>query len=237
MYYPMYYRMDPTYVLVLIGIVLSLLASARVKSTFAKYERIRNSAGLTGRDAAERILRGAGIYDVRIERVSGSLTDHYDPRNKVLRLSDSTYHSTSVSAVGVAAHECGHAIQHAVNYAPIRWRGALVPVANFGSTIAWPLIMIGLFITGDSSSLLINLGIIAFSFAVLFHLVTLPVEFNASNRAIQILGGNGMMSKEEVGAVKKVLGAAALTYVASAATAILQLLRILILTGGRRDND
>lgn len=237
MYYPMYYRMDPTYVLVLIGIVLSLLASARVKSTFAKYERIRNSAGLTGRDAAERILRGAGIYDVRIERVSGSLTDHYDPRNKVLRLSDSTYHSTSVSAVGVAAHECGHAIQHAVNYAPIRWRGALVPVANFGSTIAWPLIMIGLFITGDSSSLLINLGTIAFSFAVLFHLVTLPVEFNASNRAIRILGSNGMMSKEEVGSVKKVLGAAALTYVASAATAILQLLRILILTGGRRDND
>ena len=237
MYYPMYYRMDPTYVLVLIGIVLSLLASARVKSTFAKYERIRNSAGLTGRDAAERILRGAGIYDVRIERVSGSLTDHYDPRNKVLRLSDSTYHSTSVSAVGVAAHECGHAIQHAVNYAPIRWRGALVPVANFGSTIAWPLIMIGLFITGDSSSLLINLGIIAFSFAVLFHLVTLPVEFNASNRAIRILGSNGMMSKEEVGSVKKVLGAAALTYVASAETAILQLLRILILTGGRRDND
>lgn len=237
MYYPMYYRMDPTYVLVLIGVVLTLLASARVKSTFAKYERIRNSAGLTGRDAAERILRGAGIYDVRIERVSGSLTDHYDPRNKVLRLSDSTYHSTSVSAVGVAAHECGHAIQHAVNYAPIRWRGALVPVANLGSNIAWPLIVIGLFITGESSSLLINLGIIAFSFAVLFHLVTLPVEFNASNRAIQILGGNGMMSGEEVGAVKKVLGAAALTYVASAATAILQLLRILILTAGRRDDD
>lgn len=229
--------MDPTYVLVLIGVVLTLLASARVKSTFAKYERIRNSAGLTGRDAAERILHGAGIYDVRIERVSGSLTDHYDPRNKVLRLSDSTYHSTSVSAVGVAAHECGHAIQHAVNYAPIRWRGALVPVANLGSNIAWPLIVIGLFITGESSSLLINLGIIAFSFAVLFHLVTLPVEFNASNRAIQILGGNGMMSGEEVGAVKKVLGAAALTYVASAATAILQLLRILILTAGRRDDD
>ena len=237
MYYPMYYRMDPTYVLVLIGVVLTLLASARVKSTFAKYERIRNSAGLTGRDAAERILHGAGIYDVRIERVSGSLTDHYDPRNKVLRLSDSTYHSTSVSAVGVAAHECGHAIQHAVNYAPIRWRGALVPVANLGSNIAWPLIVIGLFITGESSSLLINLGIIAFSFAVLFHLVTLPVEFNASNRAIRILGSNGMMSKEEVGAVKKVLGAAALTYVASAATAILQLLRILILTAGRRDDD
>lgn len=236
MYYPMYYRIDPTYILVLIGVVLSLLASARVKSTFARYQRVRNSAGLTGREAAERVLHGAGIYDVRIEHVSGNLTDHYDPRNKVLRLSDSTYNSVSVAAVGVAAHECGHAIQHATNYAPIRWRGALVPVANFGSTIAWPLILIGLFITGESSSLLINLGILAFSAAVLFRLVTLPVEFNASNRAIRILGSNGMMAQEEVGDVKKVLGAAALTYVASAATAILQLLRILILTGGRRDD-
>ena len=236
MYYPMYYRIDPTYILVLIGVVLSLLASARVKSTFARYQRVRNSAGLTGREAAEWILHGAGIYDVRIEHVSGNLTDHYDPRNKILRLSDSTYNSVSVAAVGVAAHECGHAIQHATNYAPIRWRGALVPVANFGSTIAWPLILIGLFITGESSSLLINLGILAFSAAVLFQLVTLPVEFNASNRAIRILGSNGMMAQEEVGDVKKVLGAAALTYVASAATAILQLLRILILTGGRRDD-
>lgn len=236
MYYPMYYRIDPTYILVLIGVVLSLLASARVKSTFARYQRVRNSAGLTGREAAERVLHGAGIYDVRIEHVSGNLTDHYDPRNKVLRLSDSTYNSVSVAAVGVAAHECGHAIQHATNYAPIRWRGALVPVANFGSTIAWPLILIGLFITGESSSLLINLGILAFSAAVLFQLVTLPVEFNASNRAIRILGSNGMMAQEEVGDVKKVLGAAALTYVASAAMAILQLLRILILTGGRRDD-
>lgn len=236
MYYPMYYRIDPTYILVLIGVVLSLLASARVKSTFARYQRVRNSAGLTGREAAERVLHGAGIYDVRIEHVSGNLTDHYDPGNKILRLSDSTYNSVSVAAVGVAAHECGHAIQHATNYAPIRWRGALVPVANFGSTIAWPLILIGLFITGESSSLLINLGILAFSAAVLFQLVTLPVEFNASNRAIRILGSNGMMAQEEVGDVKKVLGAAALTYVASAATAILQLLRILILTGGRRDD-
>lgn len=236
MYYPMYYRIDPTYILVLIGVVLSLLASARVKSTFARYQRVRNRAGLTGHEAAERVLHGAGIYDVRIEHVSGNLTDHYDPRNKVLRLSDSTYNSVSVAAVGVAAHECGHAIQHATNYAPIRWRGALVPVANFGSTIAWSLILIGLFITGESSSLLINLGILAFSAAVLFQLVTLPVEFNASNRAIRILGSNGMMAQEEVGDVKKVLGAAALTYVASAATAILQLLRILILTGGRRDD-
>lgn len=237
MYYPMYYRMDPTYVLVLIGVVLSLLASAKVKSTFSRYQRVRSSIGLTGREAAERVLHGAGIYDVRIERVSGNLTDHYDPRSKVLRLSDSTYNSASVAAIGVAAHECGHAIQHATNYAPVRWRGSLVPIANFGSTIAWPLILIGLFITGRSSSLMINLGILAFSFAVLFHLVTLPVEFNASNRAIRILGSNGMMSREEVGAVKKVLGAAALTYVASAATAILQLLRILVLTGGRRNDD
>lgn len=237
MYYPMYYRMDPTYVLVLIGVVLSLLASAKVKSTFSRYQRVRSSIGLIGREAAERVLHGAGIYDVRIERVSGNLTDHYDPRSKVLRLSDSTYNSASVAAIGVAAHECGHAIQHATNYAPVRWRGSLVPIANFGSTIAWPLILIGLFITGRSSSLMINLGILAFSFAVLFHLVTLPVEFNASNRAIRILGSNGMMSREEVGAVKKVLGAAALTYVASASTAILQLLRILILTGGRRNDD
>lgn len=237
MYYPFYYRFDPTYILVLAGVVISLIASARVKSTFAKYQRVQNHSGLTGREAAERVLRGAGIYDVRIEHVRGNLTDHYDPRSKVLRLSDSTYNSASVAAVGVAAHECGHAIQHAEGYAPVRWRGSLVPVANFGSAIAWPLIIMGLFITGESSALFINLGILAFSLAVLFHLVTLPVEFNASNRAVRILGSNGMMSQSEVQDVKKVLGAAALTYVASAAAAILQLLRILILTGGRRRND
>lgn len=235
MYYPMYY--DPTYFLVLIGVVISLLASAKVKSTFAKYQRVPNHSGMTGREAAERVLHGANIYDVRIEHVAGQLTDHYDPRGKVLRLSDSTYNSNSVAAVGVAAHECGHAIQHATGYAPVRWRGALVPVANFGSTIAWPLILMGMFITSRSSELLINLGILAFSIAVLFHLVTLPVEFNASNRAVRILGSSGMLYPEEVRATKKVLGAAALTYVAGAAAAILQLLRILILTGGRRRDE
>ena len=235
MFYPMYF--DPTYFLVLIGVVLSLLASGRVKSTFARYSQVRNSRGLTGAQAAEQVLRTAGIYDVRIEHVGGNLTDHYDPRTKVLRLSDSVYGQTSVAAVGVAAHECGHAIQHARGYAPLKLRSTLVPVANFGSKLAWPLIIFGLFIRGESSALLINAGIIAFLGAVLFQLITLPVEFNASNRAIRMIADSGMMYGEEIKGAKKVLGAAALTYVASAATAILQLLRILILTGGRRRND
>ena len=235
MFFPMYF--DPTYFLVLIGVVLSLLASGKVKSTFARYSQMRNSRGLTGAQAAEQVLRTAGIYDVRIEHVRGNLTDHYDPRSKVLRLSDSVYGQTSVAAVGVAAHECGHAIQHARGYAPLRLRSTLVPVANFGSKLAWPLIIFGLFISGESSRILINAGIIAFLGAVLFQLITLPVEFNASNRAIRMIADSGMMYGEEIKGAKKVLSAAALTYVASAATAILQLLRILILTGGRRRND
>ena len=235
MFYPMYF--DPTYFLVLIGVVLSLLASGRVKSTFARYSQVRNSRGLTGAQAAEQVLHTAGIYDVRIEHVGGNLTDHYDPRTKVLRLSDSVYGQTSVAAVGVAAHECGHAIQHARGYAPLKLRSTLVPVANFGSKLAWPLIIFGLFISGESSRILINAGIIAFLGAVLFQLITLPVEFNASNRAIRMIADSGMMYGEEIKGAKKVLSAAALTYVASAATAILQLLRILILTGGRRRND
>ena len=235
MFYPMYF--DPTYFLVLIGVVLSLLASGRVKSTFAKYSQVRNSRGLTGAQAAEQVLHTAGIYDVRIEHVGGNLTDHYDPRTKVLRLSDSVYGQTSVAAVGVAAHECGHAIQHAKGYAPLKLRSTLVPIANFGSKLAWPLIIFGLFISGESSTILINAGIIAFLGAVIFQLVTLPVEFNASNRAIRMIADSGMMYGEEIMGAKKVLSAAALTYVASAATAILQLLRILILTGGRRRND
>lgn len=236
LYYPRMY-FDPTYMLVIIGVVICLLASARVKSTFAKYSHMRNHLGITGAQAAERVLHGAGIYDVRIERVSGQLTDHYDPRSKVLRLSDATYGQTSVAAVGVAAHECGHAIQHANGYAPLKFRGALVPVANFGSMIAWPLIVFGLLINSSSAALLINLGIVAFSFAVLFQIVTLPVEYNASGRAVRILAESGMMQGEEIVAAKKVLNAAALTYVASAASAILQLFRILLLTGGRRRDD
>ena len=232
MYYPMYF--DPTYMLVLIGVVICLAASAKMRSTFSRYSRIRNHSGMTGREAAEQVLHRAGIYDVRVEHVSGNLTDHYDPRSKVLRLSDATYGSASVAAVGVAAHECGHAIQHATGYAPLAFRSALVPVANFGSTIAWPLILIGLLFNSQSSVLFLNLGILAFSLAVLFQIVTLPVEFNASSRAIRMLSGNGMLYEDEVQATRKVLTAAALTYVAGAASAILQLLRIISISNSRR---
>lgn len=234
---PYYMFYDSTYFLVLIGVVLSLLASARVKSTFNKYSKVRNARGMTGAQAAEQVLHGAGIYDVRIERVAGNLTDHYDPKNKVLRLSDTVYGQTSVAAVGVAAHECGHAIQHAKGYAPLGFRNALVPVANFGAKIAWPLVLVGFLINSESSWLIIQIGIIAFSMAVLFQIVTLPVEFNASGRAIRILSDSGMMYGDEIVAAKRVLKAAALTYVAGAAAAVLQLLRLIILTGGRRRHD
>lgn len=228
---------DPTYILVIIGAVICLAASAKVKSTFNKYNRVRSMSGMTGAQAAERILNSAGIYDVSIQHISGNLTDHYDPRNKVLSLSDSTYGSASVAAVGVAAHECGHAIQHQTSYAPLNIRSAIVPVANFGSTIAWPLIVIGLFFNSSTGTFLIDLGIICFSLAVLFQLVTLPVEFNASSRAVKILESTGILGQEELRGTRKVLGAAALTYVAGAASAILQLLRLVILFGGRGRND
>ena len=180
---------DPTYILIIIGVFLSLAASAKVNSTFARYAGVRNRRGITGQMAAEQILHQAGIYDVQVQRISGKLTDHYDPKNKILRLSDSTYGSTSVAAVGVAAHECGHAIQHATNYLPLSIRGALVPMANFGAQISWPMIIIGLLFNGNMSGLFINLGILLFSCSVLFQIVTLPVEFNASSRALHILGG------------------------------------------------
>ncbi len=231
MFYGFY---DPTYILVVIGLAICLLASAKMRSTFNRYSRVRNHSGLTGRDAAEQILRRAGIYDVRVEHVGGNLTDHYDPRSKVLRLSDATYGSTSVAALGVAAHECGHAIQHDTGYVPLEVRSALVPVVNFGSSIAWILIAIGLIFNSRSSILFLNLGILAFSLAVIFQLVTLPVEFNASSRAIHILGGSGMLYEDEVNATKKVLFAAALTYVAGAISSILQLLRIIMIANNRR---
>ena len=191
---------------------------------------------MTGKEAAQRVLRSAGIMDVTVRHVSGSLTDHYDPRNKTLNLSDSVYDSTSVAAIGVAAHECGHAIQHQQDYAPLSIRSAIVPVANIGSTLAWPLIIIGLLFSSATGSFLIKLGIICFSLAVLFQLVTLPVEFDASRRAVNILGSTGILSEEELPMTKKVLGAAALTYVAGAAAAILQLLRLILLFGGRNDD-
>jgi len=233
MYYPMFY--DPTYILVMIGVVICLLASAKMNSTFSKYSRVRSHSGMTGKEAAEALLHREGIYDVRVEYVAGNLTDHYDPRSKVLRLSNATYQQTSVAAIGVAAHECGHAIQHARGYAPLSIRSALVPVANFGSSIAWPLIIIGLIMNSQTSQLFLNLGVIAFSMAVLFQIVTLPVEFNASRRALKILGNTGMLYPDEVRETRKVLTAAALTYVAGAASAILQLLRLIMISNSRRD--
>lgn len=233
MYYPMFY--DPTYILVMIGVVICLLASAKMNSTFSKYSRVRSHSGMTGKEAAEALLHREGIYDVRVEYVAGNLTDHYDPRSKVLRLSDATYQQTSVAAIGVAAHECGHSIQHARGYAPLSIRSALVPVANFGSSIAWPLIIIGLIMNSQTSQLFLNLGVIAFSMAVLFQIVTLPVEFNASRRALKILGNTGMLYPDEVRETRKVLTAAALTYVAGAASAILQLLRLIMISNSRRD--
>lgn len=232
--YPYGYYFDPTYILVLIGVVISLWASAKVKTTYGKYSRVRSMSGLTGADAAARILKSAGIYDVRIEHIAGNLTDHYDPRSRVLRLSDSVYGSTSVAAIGVAAHECGHAIQDDQSYAPLRIRNTLVPVANFGTQAAWPIILVGLLF--GSSQFLLNLGILMFSLGVLFQLVTLPVEFNASGRAIRILSDSGMLYGEEIRQTKKVLSAAAMTYVAAAAASILSLLRLVLLFGGR-DRD
>ncbi len=230
-YYGMYF--DPTYFLVIIGLVITMAASAKVKSTYARYSKVRSRRGITAAQAAQTILNGAGIYDVRIEHIAGNLTDNYDPRSKVLHLSDATMRSSSVAAIGVAAHECGHAIQDATEYAPLRIRGAIVPVVNIGSTASWPLILLGVLLGFNQT--LITLGIILFSLTVVFQLVTLPVEFDASKRALSILGGSGMFGDEELDGAKKVLTAAALTYVAAAAASILQLLRLVLLFGRRRD--
>ena len=228
-----YYYYDPYYLLIIIGALISLAASAKVQSTFRKYNKVRSRTGLTGAEAARRLLQAQGIYDVSIQRVSGNLTDHYDPKNKILRLSDSTYGSASVAAIGVAAHECGHAMQHAEGYAPLSFRTALVPVANFGSQFSIILIVAGLIF----GQVLVEVGILLFCAVVLFQLVTLPVEFNASRRALRLLGDNGILYDEEVGMTRKVLTAAALTYVASALMSILQLLRLVLLFGGRRRDD
>lgn len=232
----MYFYWDSTYILVIIGAVICMIASARVKSTFNKYSKYRSMSGMTGAQAAQRILNAAGIYDVQVRHVSGSLTDHYNPGNKTLNLSDTVCSSSSVAAVGVAAHECGHAIQHARGYVPLKLRSAFVPVANFGSALAWPVILVGALFNNSMSMTLINIGILLFSFAVLFQLITLPVEFDASRRAMAMLRGQGILGDQELGMTGKVLRAAALTYVASAAAAILQLLRIVLLFG-RNDRD
>lgn len=224
---------DPTMILVIIGAIISLWASARVNSTFRKYSSVRSKTGMTGAEVAERLLRSQGITDVRVSSVKGNLTDHYDPRTKTVNLSDSVYNQRSVAAIGVAAHECGHAIQHHVGYVPLNIRSLLVPVANIGSKLSMPLIILGLFL----GSVFIELGICMFALAILFQVATLPVEFNASSRAIKLLDSVGILSGDEVGQTKKVLGAAALTYVAAVAVSLLQLLRLVILFGGRGRDD
>ncbi len=234
-YYYGYY-MDPTYFLVLIGALLCIFAQMRVSSTYRKYSGVRSRSGLTGAEAAQRILQMSGIYDVRIEHVRGELTDHYDPSRKVLRLSDSVYGSSSIAAIGVAAHECGHAVQHDKGYAPLKIRTALVPAANIGSKAGIPLIFLGVLMGMNQT--LIQVGIWVFALAVLFQVVTLPVEFNASGRALAMLGDYGMLERDETNGCRRVLSAAALTYVAAAASAILQLLRLVLLFGNnnrRRD--
>ena len=224
---------DPTYILVLIGAVLCIWASSRVNSTYSKYARVRARSGMTGAQAAQRILQMSGIHDVQIQHIAGNLTDHYDPSGKVLRLSDSVYGSASVAAIGVAAHECGHALQHREGYFPLKFRSALVPAANIGSKLGLPLVILGL-ILGIGFDLP---GGGYFSLAVLFQVVTLPVEFDASKRALKLLESCGIMGSDEAAGSRRVLGAAALTYVAAAASSILQLLRLVILSGGRRRDD
>ena len=226
----MYWYLDPTYVLVIIGALVCAFASLNVNSTYKKYERYGNARGITADQCAAEILRLAGINDVRIERIGGHLTDHYDPSKKVLRLSSSIYGSTSVAALGIAAHECGHAIQHNVAYAPLKLRTLSVPLANIGSKLAFPIIILGIIFGAMDIA---RIGVFFFVFVVLFQLITLPVEFNASARAITILDRCSFLSGGELTGAKKVLKAAALTYVAALFSSILQLLRLVILTGGR----
>ena len=229
----MFYYYDPTYLLLIPGLILALYAQFKVSSTFARFKKEPSRSGLTGAQIARQILDTNGCGSVRIERVPGSLTDHYDPENGVLRLSEEVYGSRSIAALGVAAHEAGHAIQDATDYGPMRIRATLVPVANIGSSAAIPLFMLGLIFSWQP---LLTIGILCFSLAVLFYVVTLPVEFNASGRAVALLA-SGYLPDDEVQGVKKVLSAAALTYVAAALQAILQLLRLVLLANSRNRDD
>lgn len=232
-YMPGFYW-DPTMILVIIGAALSMWASSRVNGTFQKYSKVYSMTGMTGAEAAKRILNSQGIFDVTVQAVKGQLTDHYDPRTKTVNLSEAVYGQTSVAAVGVAAHECGHAIQDNVGYVPLRMRAAFVPVANIGSKMSMPLILIGLFL---GLTPFLEFGIWMFVAVVLFQVITLPVEFNASSRAVRLVGEIGILQEQEVDGTKKVLGAAALTYVAAVAASMLQLLRLVMLFGGRRNHD
>lgn len=233
--YGMGFMWDPTYFLVIIGMLLCLGASALVNSTMNKYSKVRNMSGITGAEAARRILNNEGLYNVQIECISDNKGDHYDPRTNTVRLSAQNFNNPSVTAVGVAAHECGHAIQHAKGYTPLNIRSALVPVVNIGSTIGMPLILLGVLLSWNQT--LIQIGIWAFALTVLFQLVTLPVEFNASRRAVQRVEKYGLLTEAESTGCKKVLRAAAMTYVAAAASSALQLLRLVLLFGGNRRRD
>jgi len=240
MYYPYYYGFDMTYILLVLPcILLSLWASANVKSTFSKYSKQYSQRRLTGAEAAQRVLHAHGVRNVRIERISGSLTDHYDPKTNVIRLSDDVYANTSTAAIGVACHEAGHAVQYAESYAPIKLRAAVIPLTNFGSRIAMPLILAGILFSafGGFSDTLVYLGIACFGFSLVFQLITLPVEFNASRRALQTIESAGLLTEEEQRGAKKTLTAAAMTYVAATAVALAQLLRLIAIFGGRRRRD
>lgn len=230
------------WILVIPAMLLSLWAQGRVSSTYRKYSQVRNQRGITGQQAAQMILQGAGIYDVSIQPVSGELTDHFDPSARALRLSQGVYGNASVAAVGIAAHEAGHALQHQSGYAPLRWRSAIIPITQIGSKLALPLILIGLLLGGVSSNtgigwILIQIGLVGFGLCVLFQLLTLPVEFNASSRALSLLG-QGILNEEELPMAKKVLSAAAMTYLAAMASALANFLRLFLLFGGgRRDRN
>ena len=237
---PYYYGFDWTYlVLVLPCVILSLWASSSVNSTFQKYSQQLSIRRITGAQAAQRVLSHNGVSGVRIERVSGNLTDHYDPTTNVIRLSDSVYDATSTAAIGVACHEAGHAVQYAQNYAPIKLRAAIIPLTNFGSRIAMPLILIGILLTflGSFSTVLVYLGIACFGLSLVFQLVTLPVEFDASKRAMNAIESAGLLTEEEQQGARKTLRAAAMTYVAATAVSLAQLLRLIVLFGGRRRRD
>ena len=236
-----YYGFDWTYmVLVLPCIILSLWASSRVNSTFKKYSQQHSIRRITGAQAAQRVLSANGVSGVRIERVSGNLTDHYDPKTNVIRLSDSVHDSTSTAAIGVACHEAGHAVQYAQSYAPIKLRAAIIPVTNFGSRLAMPLILIGILLSafGELSTSLVYMGIACFGLSLVFQLITLPVEFNASRRAMEAIESGNLLTEEEQRGARKTLSAAAMTYVAATAVALAQLLRLIAIFGrGRRRND
>lgn len=227
----MFWFYDSTYILVILAAIISLIASAKVKSTYTKYSKVLSARGITAEQAAQQILYGAGLSQVPVNQVAGNLTDHYDPRSQTLALSQTVFGSSSVAAIGVAAHECGHAIQDAENYAPIRIRNAIVPVVNFGSTLSWPLLLLGLVLSFDP---LVLAGIWLFSLVVVFQLVTLPVEFNASRRAMRILEERGILGDTELKGARKVLSAAAMTYVAAAVGSLLQLARLLMIRNSRR---